>query len=176
LRTNLIKVRSNASRSSRNTPRRSKTSTRVTYIRRSTSPPPLPRCNRRERGTGGRLHRTHCRRRYHPPPPRHHRNRIRRPDHRAAGAPALRRFGANSAWILCAAIAHNLLRATATLAGGQHAAARGATLRRDLINVPARLARPQRRPVLHLPSHWTWAHAWLRLWRNTIGRPHPQPA
>ena len=28
------------------------------------------------------------------------------------------RFGANSAWILCAAIAHNLLRATGVLAGG----------------------------------------------------------
>jgi len=28
------------------------------------------------------------------------------------------RFGANSAWVLCAAIAHNLLRATGVLAGG----------------------------------------------------------
>ena len=62
------------------------------------------------------------------------------------------RFGANSAWILCAAIAHNLLRAAATLAGPQHAAARGATLRRKIVNIPARLARPQRRPVLHLPT------------------------
>ena len=78
-------------------------------------------------------------------------------------------FGANSAWVLCAAIAHNLLRAAATLAGAQHATARGATLRRKIINIPARLARPQRKPVLHLPSHWPWADAWLALWRNTIG-------
>ena len=84
------------------------------------------------------------------------------------------RFGANSAWILCAAIAHNLLRAAATLAGQPHAVARSATLRRKIVNIPARLARPQRRPVLHLPSHWPWAHAWLRLWRNTIGQ-HPPP-
>jgi hypothetical protein len=35
------------------------------------------------------------------------------------------RFGANSAWVLCAAIAHNLLRAAATLAGPTHAVARG---------------------------------------------------
>jgi Transposase DDE domain group 1 len=84
------------------------------------------------------------------------------------------RFGANSAWILCAAIAHNLLRAAATLAGQQHAVARGATLRRKIVNIPARLARPQRRPVLHLPSHWPWADAWLRLWHNTIGQ-HPPP-
>lgn len=84
------------------------------------------------------------------------------------------RFGANSAWILCAAIAHNLLRATATLAGGHHAVARGATLRRKIVNIPARLARPQRRPVLHLPSHWPWAGAWLTLWHNIIDW-HPPP-
>jgi hypothetical protein len=40
------------------------------------------------------------------------------------------RFGANSAWILCAAIAHNLLRAAGVLAGATHAVARGSTLRR----------------------------------------------
>ena len=64
------------------------------------------------------------------------------------------RFGANSAWI-CAAIAHNLLRAAATLAGTRHPP-RGATLRRNLVNIPARLARPQRKPILHLPTHWPW--------------------
>jgi len=86
------------------------------------------------------------------------------------------RFGANSAWILCAAIAHNLLRAAGTLAGGTHAVARGATLRRRIVNVPARLARPQRRPVLHLPRHWPWADPWLTLWRNTIGHSPPLAA
>jgi hypothetical protein len=87
------------------------------------------------------------------------------------------RFGANSAWLLCAAISHNLLRATGVLAGGAHAVARGATLRRRVVTIPARLARPQRRPVLHLPSHWPWAQQWTALWRNTIGgqRPPPQP-
>lgn len=84
------------------------------------------------------------------------------------------RFGANSAWILGAGIAHNLLRAAGTLAGQPHATARGATLRRKIVNVPARLARPQRRPVLHLPRHWPSATAWLTLWHNTIGW-HPPP-
>ncbi len=84
------------------------------------------------------------------------------------------RFGANSAWALCAAIAHNLLRAAATLAGPAHAVARGATVRRKIVNIAARLTRPQRRPVLHLPSHWPWADAWLTLWRNII-EPHPPP-
>lgn len=84
------------------------------------------------------------------------------------------RFGANCAWILCAAIAHNLLRAAATLIDKSYAVARGATLRRKIINVPVRLARPQRRPILHGPRHWPWADAWLTLWHNTIGW-HPPP-
>ncbi|MFA5712215.1 IS1380 family transposase [Mycolicibacterium sp.] len=82
-------------------------------------------------------------------------------------------FAANSAWILCAAIAHNLLRAAGVLAGGTHAVARGATLRRTIVNVAARLARPQRRPILHLPTHWPWTDQWLALWRNTIGYSPP---
>lgn len=85
-------------------------------------------------------------------------------------------FGANSAWVLCAAIAHNLLRAAGVLAGGPHASARGATLRRKIVNIPARLARPQRKPVLHLPTHWPWSTSWLTLWRNTIGFSPPTTA
>jgi len=54
-------------------------------------------------------------------------------------------FAANCAWLACAVIAHNLLRAAGTLAGGDAAAARGATLRRDLVNVPARFAAPARK-------------------------------
>ena len=75
------------------------------------------------------------------------------------------RFAANAAWCILAAICHNLLRAAATLTGTtRYAVARGATLRRQLINIPARLARPQRRPVLHLPTHWPRARAWLTIW------------
>jgi hypothetical protein len=84
------------------------------------------------------------------------------------------RFGANSAWVLCAAIAHNLLRAAGVLAGHTHRAARAATLRRKIVNIAGRLARPQRRPILHLPSHWPWADAWLALWRSII-ETHPPP-
>ena len=54
------------------------------------------------------------------------------------------------AWVLYAAIAHNLLRAAGTLAGGP-TPSRGATLHRELVNIPARLARPQRRPD-HAPA------------------------
>ena len=79
------------------------------------------------------------------------------------------RFGANSAWALCAAIAHNLLHAAGTLAGRPHTRARGATLRRRLIAVPARLARPARQAVLHLPAGWPWARTWLQLWDQALG-------
>ncbi|MEV2226321.1 IS1380 family transposase [Nocardia vinacea] len=85
------------------------------------------------------------------------------------------KFGANSAWVICAGIAHNLLRAAGTLAGGNHRRARAATLRRKIVNIPARLARPQRRPILHLPTHWPWVEPWLMLWHNTIGYTPPQP-
>jgi hypothetical protein len=85
-------------------------------------------------------------------------------------------FGANSAWVVCAAIAHNLLRAAGTVAGDAYGRARAATLRRRIVNIPARLARPQRRPILHLPAHWPWETAWQRLWRTAIGGPLPTTA
>ena len=78
-------------------------------------------------------------------------------------------FAANCAWLACAVIAHNLLRAAGTLAGGDHAVARGATLRRDLVTVPARFAAPARKPTLHLPAHWPWQIGWKTLWDNIIG-------
>ena len=84
------------------------------------------------------------------------------------------RFAANHAWAICAAMTHNLLRAAATLADSTLAVARGATLRRRIVNVPARIARPQRRRVLHLPEHWPWATQWLTIWRGVFG--HDPPA
>jgi hypothetical protein len=88
------------------------------------------------------------------------------------------RFAANNAWAICAMITHNLLRAADTLDPHQPAPARGATLRRQIVHVPARLARPQRRPVLHLPAHWPWADRWLAIWNAVFGHPNapPQPA
>ncbi len=85
-------------------------------------------------------------------------------------------FSANSAWAICAAMTHNLLRAAATLGDGKLAVARGATLRRQIVNVPARIARPQRRRVLHLPEHWPWAENWLAIWRGVFGHGLAPPA
>jgi hypothetical protein len=79
-------------------------------------------------------------------------------------------FAANAAWTILAAIAHNLLRAAGTITGvARYATARGVALREHIINVPARLARPQRRPFLHLPKHWPRAKPWQGLWTAVFG-------
>src|SRR5664279_2754096 len=77
-------------------------------------------------------------------------------------------FPANSAWTVLAAITHNLLRAAGTLSGKAHAVARGATLRRHLVNVPGRIARPQGKRTLHLPVHWPRARDWNMLWDSVF--------
>jgi hypothetical protein len=87
------------------------------------------------------------------------------------------RFASNSAWAACAMITHNLLRAAGTLSTDRLGVARGATLRRQVVNIPARLARPQRRPVLHLPQHWPWVQRWQAIWDGVFGQTKapPQP-
>ena len=70
-------------------------------------------------------------------------------------------------------MAHNLLRAAGTLADGDLRVARGATLRRKIVNTPARLARPARKPVLHLPEHWPWQPQWTNLWNTVFGHTAP---
>lgn len=86
------------------------------------------------------------------------------------------RFASNSAWAICAMITHNLLRAAGTLSTDRLAVARGATLRRQIVHVPARLARPQRRPLLHLPAHWPWAQQWLAIWTGVFNHAKAPPA
>ncbi len=73
------------------------------------------------------------------------------------------KFTANAAWLVLAAIAFNLTRAAGALASTFHARATGATIRRHLICVPARLASSSRRLRLHLPAAWPWREEWLQL-------------
>ena len=49
-------------------------------------------------------------------------------------------FTANAAWLVCAAMAHNLTRAAGALAGAHHRRARTGTVRVQLIATPARIA------------------------------------
>ena len=81
-------------------------------------------------------------------------------------------FAANAAWLACAASAGNLLRAAGTLASLTCARARGATLRRDLIDVAARTARHGRGEItLHLPEGWHREHQWQNLFEAACGPP-----
>jgi hypothetical protein len=81
-------------------------------------------------------------------------------------------FPANAAWTACAAIAHNMLRAAGSLASLACARARGATLRRDLIDVAARTARHGRGHItLHLPEGWHREQQWMTLFEAACGPP-----
>ena len=78
------------------------------------------------------------------------------------------KFTANAAWLVLAAIAYNLLRAAGALASVFHAKATTATIRAQLINVPARIARSARRLTLHLPTDWPWEPAWQQLFDRAV--------
>ena len=80
-------------------------------------------------------------------------------------------FAANSAWLVLAAMAFNLTRATGVLADQFHAKAVTATIRAHLIKVAARVARSARRTTLRLPTNWPWATAWQQLFDAAIGPP-----
>jgi Transposase DDE domain group 1 len=82
-------------------------------------------------------------------------------------------FAANSAWLVLAAIAFNLTRAAGAIASVFHAKATTATIRRQLIAVPARLARSARHRVMHLPTDWPWQDSWEGLFTAACGPPTP---
>ena len=80
-------------------------------------------------------------------------------------------YAANAAWLVCAAMAFNLTRAAGSLASLLHGKATTATLRAQLIAVPARLARSARRLTGHLPRDWPWETAWRQLFAATHAPP-----
>jgi hypothetical protein len=86
------------------------------------------------------------------------------------------RFAANAAWLVCAAIAHNLTRAAGVLAGGRHAHARTATLRTRLIHTPARVAHSAHHQTQHLPRDWPWEPGLDELFRRALHDPLPATA
>jgi len=81
------------------------------------------------------------------------------------------RFAANAAWLTCAAMAFNLTRAAGASASTLHAKATTATIRAQLISVPARLAHSARRLTLHLPTNWPWQPAWQQMFTSTHAPP-----
>jgi len=86
-------------------------------------------------------------------------------------------FAANAAWLTCAAISANLIRAAGCLASPAHGRARGATIRRDLIDVAARAARRGRGDlILHLPKYWHREAEWRSLFEAARGPPRARAA
>jgi hypothetical protein len=81
------------------------------------------------------------------------------------------RFAANAAWLVLAVIAFNLTRTAGILGGADLANATTATIRRKLINVPARVATSARQIRLHLPRAWPWEGAWTRMFAAVNGPP-----
>jgi Transposase DDE domain group 1 len=85
------------------------------------------------------------------------------------------KFNANAAWLVLAVMAFNLTRAAGALGGPELARATTGTIRRKLINVPARAATSARRLRLHLPQAWPWEHAWAALF-TAVSDPPRQAA
>ena len=78
-------------------------------------------------------------------------------------------FNANAAWLVCAVMAFNLTRAAATLTTAPSLVrATTATIRRKLINIPARIATSARRLRLHLPTAWPWETDWTALYKTVL--------
>ena len=65
-------------------------------------------------------------------------------------------YGANAAWTVLAALAHNLLRWTQLLGLPDTTVRAARTLRRRLLSMPGRLTRHARGWTLHLPARWPW--------------------
>ena len=57
---------------------------------------------------------------------------------------------------MIAALAHNLLRWTQTIALPDTTTRTARTLRRRLLTIPGRLARSGRRTLLRMPARWPW--------------------
>jgi Transposase DDE domain group 1 len=84
------------------------------------------------------------------------------------------RFAANAAWLLAATLAHNVLRWTASLGlGSRDQQTVAKTLRRTLLMLPGRLTRSARRPTLHLPAGWPWAHSFTMALARLRCIPYP---
>jgi hypothetical protein len=65
-------------------------------------------------------------------------------------------YGANAAWTVLAALAHNMVRWTQLLGLPDTTARVARTLRRRLLQLPGRLTRHARGWTLHLPARWPW--------------------
>ena len=82
-------------------------------------------------------------------------------------------FAANAAWLICAALAHNLYRHIALLGGTQPPGrlVRGRTIGTRLFGLPGRLVNHGGRRLLRLPARWPWAGAYQTTLTNLRALP-----
>jgi hypothetical protein len=83
------------------------------------------------------------------------------------------KFTANAAWLVLAVMSFNLSRIAAIIADTGFTRATTGTIRRKLINLPARIATSARRVILHLPTNWPRQTAWTNLFNYACGPPQP---
>jgi hypothetical protein len=87
-------------------------------------------------------------------------------------------FAANGAWLACAVLAHNLVRWTAAI-GEVHPDDQltvAATLRSQLIALPARLVNRAGTPLLRAPLRWPWQRSFIRALANIRALPAFAPS
>ena len=82
-------------------------------------------------------------------------------------------FSANSAWLQCAVLAHNLIRWTATIGEPVEALTVARTVRTQLVAVPGRIVNRSGVLTLRGPARWPWADLFHR--RLTTIRALPAP-
>jgi Transposase DDE domain group 1 len=80
-------------------------------------------------------------------------------------------YSANSAWLQCAVLAHNLIRWTATIGTPVHTLTVARTVRLQLLAVPARIVNRSGTYILRLPARWPWATRFIERLRTIRALP-----
>ena len=77
-------------------------------------------------------------------------------------------FAANAAWLICAALSHNLYRQIALLGRTQPKGRLvcGRTIRTRLFGIPGRVVNHRGRHILRLPARWPWEQVYLTTLAN----------
>ncbi len=68
-------------------------------------------------------------------------------------------FNANSAWLLIASIAYNIMIWIDKISDNTRITAK--TFRRKFINIAGRITRKARKLILHFPSKWPYEKQWV---------------
>lgn len=82
-------------------------------------------------------------------------------------------FSANSAWLQCAVLAHNLIRWVSTIGEPVEALTVARSVRTQLLAIPARIVNRSGTPTLRCPARWPWANRFNRRLQTIRALPAP---